>query len=37
VVLLRKSNPQSHLAVTEQATSYPKFVEFAVEKTGLKY
>lgn len=37
VLELKNDSNRRILAVTEQATSYPKFVEFAVEKTGLKY
>ncbi|WP_028876960.1 hypothetical protein [Teredinibacter turnerae] len=37
VLVLKNSSNKCILAVTEQATSYAQFVEFAVEKTGLKY
>ena len=37
VLVLKNSSNKCMLAVTEQATSYAQFVEFFVEKAGLKY
>ena len=37
VLELKGKEGKRILAVTDQATSYEQFVEFAVEKTGLKY
>lgn len=37
VLVLKNSSNKCILAVTEQATSYAQFVEFAVKETGLKY